>query len=308
MSYQNKYIKYKNKYLDLKNQIGGSTINDARSASSKDVESICGFCLESFNNIDRKPVGLHGTINSGNITTSPEHFVCTRCYHYNHDTLSKKCPGGCGIAIVIPEKIYDYDINTHRIAKPLSFILYNEHYILPSNSSCSLCAELYNNEDKKPVGLHDKLNYKKVLFSSDQHFVCLKCYNKNISDPQGVRKKCVVCKQKIVDFDAQIYNYNIEDKIVSDEKLGFVLVKKFFKRIDAKCSRESGCGGGNSGRPEIYDPEYKHFQFVCTCNNPNPKCDCINNTTTHKLINKKLNKEDYDKLDVHESLPNITSH
>ena len=300
MSYQNKYIKYKNKYLDLKNQIGGSTINDT-------IESTCAICLFPFNNNDRKPVGLHDIIDSRNITTSLEHFICTRCYHTNHDTLSKKCPG-CREAIVEPEKIYDYDINTHRIADPLVFIPYNKNYVLPSNSSCSLCAESYDNENKKPVGLHDKINYKKVQFSSDQHFVCLECYNKNISDPRGVRKECVACKQKIVDFEAKIYNYNIEDKIVSDEDpLGFVLkrVTKFFKRIDSKGIRESGFGGGNSGGTEIYEIKYKHFSFDCTCNNPNPECNCINITKKHKLI-KKLSEYEYKHLNVPELPQNIT--
>ena len=312
MSYQNKYIKYKNKYLDLKNQIGGTAINDNRSAAAHDVESTCSICLGSYNNTDRKPVGLHGTINAENITTSGEHFICTRCYHTNHDELSRQCPG-CRVPIVPKNvKIYDYDINTHRIANPLVSIPYNKDYVLPSNSSCSLCLQEYNNTTKKPVGLHDQINFKKVVHSSDQHFVCLECFNKNVWGARGVlsqvRRQCVVCKDPIVELEAKIYNYNIEDKIVSDESLGFAVnpVIKFFKRIDDKGSRESGFGGGNSGRPEEYDHKYTHYSFLCTCNSPKPNCPCIDIISRHKLINKKLKKEDYDKLDVQERPRNTT--
>ena len=300
MSYQNKYIKYKNKYLDLKNQIGGTAINDNRSAAAHDVESTCSICLGSYNNTDRKPVGLHGTINAENITTSGEHFICTRCYHTNHDELSRQCPG-CRVPIEPKNvKIYDYDINTHRIANPLVSIPYNKDYILPSNSLCSLCSNPYNNEDKKPVGLHDQINFKKVVYSSDQHFVCLECYNKNILDPRSVRKVCVLCKLKIVELDAKIYNYNIEDNIVSDESLEFVLkrVEKFFKRINAKGIRDSG-------GTEIYDQKYSHFSFVCTCNKPAPNCPCINIITRHKLI-EKLDKKNFDKLNVYQHQTEIT--
>ena len=294
MSYQNKYIKYKNKYLDLKNQIGGSTINDTRSAAAHDVESTCSICLNPFNNTDRKPVGLHDTINDKNITTSPEHFICTRCYHTNKFSVCPTCRDP-----IDPEntKIYDYDINTHRIANPLVSIPYNKNYVLPQYSSCSFCLDPYNNTDRKPVGLHKHKKGKE----SNQHFVCLKCYK--IHTAISIRTQCVVCGLKIIDLEAKIYNYDIDKQIIIIAEPGeFVLerVEKSFKRRDGKRITDGG------GRGSAVDYLYSEYTFLCTCGNPNINCPCINNINNQEKKKKSLTKKEFDESKLHHHRDKIT--
>jgi hypothetical protein len=89
MDYKKGYMKYKQKYLNLKKQMGGTIINEQNVN-----RRICNTCDNQFNNTNRKPVGLHETIDCigpGGNSSITEHFICLECYNIARDNNQLVC-------------------------------------------------------------------------------------------------------------------------------------------------------------------------------------------------------------------------
>lgn len=93
--YSEKAEKYKLKYLALKKLLGGA------------LDTRCGICLTNYDNMNHKPVGLHGYDIDNE---SQEHFVCLLCY-YKYPS-NNKCAECRNIFIFNNSRLFDYNIET----------------------------------------------------------------------------------------------------------------------------------------------------------------------------------------------------
>ena len=204
MSYQNKYLKYKNKYLDLKKQIGGSLINNDKPPNELIPE--CIICMESFNNTNRRPVGLHNIINRDNVNTSLEHFYCLECY--NKPELNKENCATCRQPILPGNRIYDYNETTHLISTgvPVAQVAQVAQVARPPITLTTNCLALLQN------GVYSKTELLSMMRNPTRDLKCTDCDERGCYGRCEARDRCTC----VARCEARSCNAHAQFRIMSE--------------------------------------------------------------------------------------------
>ena len=162
--------------------------------------------------------------------------------------------------------------------------------------SCSVCFDEFNNTDRKPVALHNRINATNVE-TSTEHFVCLMCYN--IPEIKN-RLKCMGCMDTIDKMDAKICNYDTDNHRIATPFVSVPVipptprpVMKQFKRVNGTYLNEGGRGGMQF--------DYELYEFLCTCGNVETNCAC-KARSPERLI-RQLTEAQYNQLDIYTDRP-----
>jgi hypothetical protein len=162
--------------------------------------------------------------------------------------------------------------------------------------SCSVCLDEFNNTDRKPVALHDRIDATNVE-TSTEHFVCLRCYN--IPEIKN-RTTCMGCNKTIFQFMAKICNYDTDKHMIATPFVSVPVIPPTPRPVMKEFKRKNGIyfNEGGRGGMQFY---YELYEFRCTCGNVETNCACKARSPERRI--RELTEAQFNQLNIFTDQP-----